>query len=220
VRYTLSWSGLRHDTRYLGVVAHGDSESRTIVLIDSGAEPPVNENPPTLTGTAEVGDVLTVEPGSWNAEDLSFAYHWLRDGEPIAGEVGAEYRVTPADVGTALSAEVTATRRDNVNSGTSVTGEVIVNAASIVDVTMNRYVGTTAQQYAVTLAVHTSRGEPAGGEVSVRVDGAEYTGTLANGTVTFALPSQAPGIHVVVAEYAGTEGIDGSTGVSGYVVNE
>ena len=54
--------------------------------------------------------------------------------------------------------------------------------------------------------------------VIVWVDAAQYTGTLADGRVTFTLPEQKPGIHVVVAEYAGTEGVDGSTGVSGFVV--
>ena len=90
---------------------------------------------------------------------------------------------------------------------------------STVDVTMDRYRGTAAQQYAVSVEVTTSRGEPATGAVSVWVDAVEYTGILADGRVTFALPAQSRGIHVVVAEYAGDVGVDGSTGVSGFVVD-
>ncbi len=218
--YTLSWSGLRHDTRYLGIVAYGDSAAPTRVLIDSGPEPPVAESAPTISGTAEVGGILTAEPGSWNADDLSFAYRWLRDGEPIGAAVDPEYRVRQADVGTTLTAEVTATRSANVNAGTSVSESVIVKAPSTVAVTIDRTVGSAAQQYSVRVDVETSRGDPPSGSVSVFVDGAEYSGTLAAGRVTFTLPAQAAGIHVVVAEYAGSDQVEGATGVSGFVVND
>jgi hypothetical protein len=56
--------------------------------------------------------------------------------------------------------------------------------------------------------------------VRVWVDADEYSGTLADGAVTFALPAQRPGIHVVVAEYDGSSGVDGSTWVSGFVVTD
>jgi hypothetical protein len=55
--------------------------------------------------------------------------------------------------------------------------------------------------------------------VTVWVDAEEFTGILADGRVTFALPAQSRGIHVVVAEYAGVTGTDPSTGVSGFVVD-
>jgi hypothetical protein len=45
-------------------------------------------------------------------------------------------------------------------------------------------------------------------------------GTLAEGRVTFALPAQAPGIHVVVVEYSGSAGASDSTGISGFVVRD
>ncbi|MET0780416.1 MAG: S8 family serine peptidase [Microbacterium sp.] len=220
VQYTVSWAGLRHDTRYLGVIAYGDSAVRTVVGIDSGAAPPVVEEAPTVTGEAAAGSMLTVDPGAWKPDDLSFEYQWLRDGEPIRGAVAEGYRIRAQDVGTTLSAQVSAIQPGNVNPGIAVSDGVVVNAGSSVDVTINRYVGTPTQQYTVTVEVVTSRGVPATGSVSVRVDATQYSGTLADGGVTFALPEQDPGIHVVVAEYAGTAGVDGSTAVSGFVVND
>ena len=41
-----------------------------------------------------------------------------------------------------------------------------------------------------------------------------------NCNVTFALPAQDPGIHVVVVEYSGSEGVGDSTGISGFVVRD
>lgn len=218
-RYTLRWDGLENDVRYLGVVGYGASGVRTIVEIDAGAVAPATDDVPTITGDGEVGAMLSVDPGEWSPSDVVFSYQWLRDGEPIRGATALDYRVRETDVGTTLTAEVTATERGNVNSGAAVSEEVIVNTGSTVDVTMDRYRGTAAQQYAVSVEVTTSRGEPATGAVSVWVDAAEYTGILADGRVTFALPAQSRGIHVVVAEYAGDVGVDGSTGVSGFVVD-
>ncbi len=218
VRYTLSWAGLKPDTRYLGVVTYGDSPVQTLVQVDSGSVPPTSETPPTLEGDPEVGEILTALPGTWEPDDVEISYQWFLDGEPIPGAQARDYQVRPTDVGAALSAQVTATQPGTVNPGIAVTDEVVVSAGSTVVVEMDPYKGTTADQYAVTVEVTTSRGAAATGAVVVWVDATQYTGTLADGRVTFTLPEQKPGIHVVVAEYAGTEGVDGSTGVSGFVV--
>ncbi len=127
-------------------------------------------------------------------------------------------RVT--DAGSELIAQVTARQRDNLNAGTALSEPVVVKSASRVEVTMNRSVGTDADPYAVTVAVETMRGEPASGSVTVSVDATPYVGTLAEGRVTFALPAQDPGIHVVVVEYSGSEGVGDSTGISGFVVRD
>ncbi|MFC6287930.1 Ig-like domain-containing protein [Nocardioides sp. GCM10027113] len=64
---------------------------------------------PSVTGVAKVGRVLTAHPGTWDVDGLAFAYQWRRDGEPIAGATGADYRAMPADRGRQLSVSVTAT---------------------------------------------------------------------------------------------------------------
>ena len=220
VPYTLAWQGLRPDTEYLGVVRYGDSTARTLVRITAGPGAPVAETPPAVIGRAEIGRQLTVTPGVWQPGDVSLSYQWLRDGEPIAGAVTSGYQVRSADAGAVLTAEVTARQSGNVNQATAQSAPVIVNEGSRVDLTMNRPVGTPADQYAVTVAVTTARGEPATGTVSVSVDGTPYVGTLAAGRVTFTLPAQGPGIHVVVAEYSGATGVSGSTGISRFVVRE
>ncbi|MET0448196.1 MAG: S8 family serine peptidase [Aeromicrobium sp.] len=216
--YTLSWTGLQPDTEYLGVVQYGDSSVRTLLTVDAGPAAPVATTAPTVTGTPKLGRTLTAEPGTWDPADVQIAYQWLRNGEPIDGATAKTYKVVRADVGTALSVRVTATQTGNINPGVAVSGEVFVKTPSSTKVTMNRYVGTSSQDYTVTVAVSAAGETPATGEVEVWVDAKKYTGTLADGAVTFALPKQSRGVHVVVANYTGSDTRDGSTGISGFLV--
>ena len=218
--FTLSWSGLRHDTDYLGVIRYGDSDARTMVRVAAGPPAPVADEPPVVSGGGQLGEQLSVDPGTWAPDDVTFTYQWLRDGEPVEGATRSEYRVRVTDAGSELTAQVTARQRDNLNAGTALSEPVVVKSASRVEVTMNRSVGTDADAYAVTVAVETMRGEPASGSVTVSVDATPYVGTLAEGRVTFALPAQDPGIHVVVVDYSGSEGVGDSTGISGFVVRD
>jgi hypothetical protein len=90
--------------------------------------PPVNTSQPLVTGSALVGGVATLEPGTWvGRQPITFAYAWLRcnnaGGEcaAIAGANGRTYRVTSADVGHRLRANVTG--RNVIASRTVVSGE-------------------------------------------------------------------------------------------------
>lgn len=67
----------------------------------------VNTTAPTLTGTARLGEPVSVDPGTWEPDGVTFSYRWLRDGTPLTGATGATYRPVLADLGTALSVEVT-----------------------------------------------------------------------------------------------------------------
>jgi hypothetical protein len=88
----------------------------------AGAAPiPVNSVPPTISGTAQVGNVLSASTGSWSGSPTSYAYQWKRCDSagnscvPISGATGATYKVTSSDDGVRL---VVATRAHN-SAGTS-----------------------------------------------------------------------------------------------------
>ena len=82
--------------------------------------PTANEAPtgaPSITGTAQVGDVLTasisdIEDGD-GLDNVVFAYQWLAndgtDDTEIAGATGATHEVAPAQVGKTLKVRVTFT---------------------------------------------------------------------------------------------------------------
>ena len=89
---------------------------------------PVNTSIPLVTGSALVGQVATAQPGTWvGRQPISFAYAWLRcnnaGGEcvAVAGASGRSYRLTSADVGHRMRANVTA--RNAIGSATVTSGE-------------------------------------------------------------------------------------------------
>jgi uncharacterized repeat protein (TIGR02543 family) len=64
---------------------------------------------PTITGTAKVGQKLGVDRGTWSPS-ASIAFVWKRNGEIIPGAVNSTYRVTVADLGAKITAELTGSR--------------------------------------------------------------------------------------------------------------
>ena len=69
---------------------------------------PVNTVPPSVTGTAEYAATLTAQPGTWTPTPTSYAYRWLRDGEPIKKATDPTYVAGLDDLGHRLSVQVTA----------------------------------------------------------------------------------------------------------------
>ena len=72
-----------------------------------------NDAPPTVTGTAKDGELLTAADGTWSGTPPAFARRWRRcDGAAcadIAGATASTYRLTSEDVGRTIRVAVTAT---------------------------------------------------------------------------------------------------------------
>ena len=88
------------------------------VLAPAASAAPVNTAAPSITGTAEYAATLTAQPGTWAPTPTSFAYRWLRDGEPIAKATEPTYTPDLDDLGRRLSVEVTAS--DGASTATAV----------------------------------------------------------------------------------------------------
>jgi Protein of unknown function (DUF3152) len=72
-------------------------------------EPLGNLVPPTVGTEPVYGERIVVEPGTWTAEPVDYAYQWLRDGAPIDGATRRAYRPTLDDIDHPLAVVVTAT---------------------------------------------------------------------------------------------------------------
>lgn len=82
-----------------------DSEARTVALGDA----PTNTSLPVVTGTPEVGAVLTLTNGTWtNPNPTGYTYRWLRNGAAITGATGSTYTLTAADANQKVRGVVTA----------------------------------------------------------------------------------------------------------------
>ncbi len=75
---------------------------------------PKNTAPPTISGTAKVGQQLTADPGSWSGNPTSFAYQWQRCDADVAtcsnlvGATSKTYVIQNAELGYRLRVMVTA----------------------------------------------------------------------------------------------------------------
>ena len=73
---------------------------------------------PAVTGTAQVGQVLTTTNGTWlNSPTLT--RQWFAGGQPIAGATGTTYTVLAGDVGKTINVVVTGISTNGTQTATS-----------------------------------------------------------------------------------------------------
>jgi hypothetical protein len=77
--------------------------------------PPSNDGaPPTISGVAQQGDVLTADPGGWSGDaPINFTYSWSD------GQTGQAITLTAADVGQSVTVTVTGSNDFGQGSATS-----------------------------------------------------------------------------------------------------
>ena len=84
---------------------------RTARLIEAANQRPiVVERPAAVTGVANLGESLRIEPGTYWPEEAMPTYQWLRGEEPISGEVDQTYVLRAEDVGTSVGCAMTLTQ--------------------------------------------------------------------------------------------------------------
>lgn len=81
-------------------------------------DPPIDVEPPTITGAVAIGQTLTAAPGSWlGSAPITFAFEWERCNalgtgcRPIPDATAMTYTLTPEDKGFTIVVTVTGANR-------------------------------------------------------------------------------------------------------------
>lgn len=75
----------------------------------SGGTAPANTVLPAITGTAQVGQTLTVDDGTFTGDaTITYSYQWYAAGVAISGATSATYDLTASEEGKIITARVTA----------------------------------------------------------------------------------------------------------------
>jgi len=87
-----------------------------VLAAPAAAADVVNVSPPQIAGTAMFDRLLRADPGVWEPADVTVAYRWLRDGEPIRGARESSHRLRLGDIGHRISVRVTATDAEGASA--------------------------------------------------------------------------------------------------------
>jgi hypothetical protein len=100
------------------------------------AAKPVNNSPPTVSGTPQEAKTLSGDRGDWNNNPTDFDYFWMRCDKNggscsnISGAHNRKYTLTSADVGNTVRFRVLAKNEDGNTNAVSVPTAVIQKAAA------------------------------------------------------------------------------------------
>ena len=133
----------------------GSQLSAATAVVSAG--PPVNTDPPKVSGTLAIGDTLTATSGTWTgAQPISISYQWERcdtnggNCNYIGGATGASYKVASADAGHRLIVVVTAKNSDGSKQAVVTVGNL--GGGAPVNTSAPRISGTLAIGHTLTVS--------------------------------------------------------------------
>lgn len=149
---TFTWSGNgTAGTTTNGLVetlagATNSPNSSSVTVAAAAVVKPANTALPAISGTAQVGQTLSVSTGTWSNSPTGFTYQWLAAGTSITGATASTYVLTSAELGKAITATVVATNAGGSQSATSAATSAVVAAPTAPSNTALPAISGTVQQ--------------------------------------------------------------------------
>jgi surface antigen len=160
--------------------------------------------PPTVLGTPQLGQTLTVDAGAFRPDAETVAVQWLRDGVPIAGATGTSYQLVNLDLGTRISARVTVGRAGYTDR--------TVDSAPTARIKTNPRIRVQTERLKhkvkVTVTVTAPGLDVVDGPVVVRLAGVAQATTLRNGVARVVLKDLPPGTRTMTIRYGGSDEVN------------
>ena len=108
IKYKLTSDDLgKHMTVVVGAALSGATTLRESKPVDPVERGTFTTQPPTITGTVDVGQTVRADVSTWSPAPAGLTYQWLRAGEPIIAARDAEYTIGEHDAGRELAVQVT-----------------------------------------------------------------------------------------------------------------
>jgi hypothetical protein len=131
----------------------------------ASAAAPANTTPPALTGTAKVGQTLTVSNGTWSGSPTGYTYQWQRctsttSCTDVSGATAKTYVIHAADAGRTLRAVVTATNADGSSTANSNQSDTVAASGGPVNTVQPSISGDAVVGGTLTVDVGTWSGAP------------------------------------------------------------
>lgn len=138
------------------------ANSANTATVTGPLAPPANTAIPTISGVAEVGQVLTASVGTWAGNPApTFAYQWQRGTTNIASATAATYTVQGADENATLRVVVTATNSQGSASANSAnTATVTFPVAAPANTVLPVITGTATEGQTLSASTGTWTGNP------------------------------------------------------------
>jgi hypothetical protein len=219
--YTVTASDVGKD---LTVVATGTKDgykagtSTSNVIVGATGSSPVPTVDPSISGTPKYGQTLKADHGTWSGTVKSYAYQWLRNGDPISGATGSSYRVAAADATTKIAVRVTVTET-GLDPGVATSGAVTIDKLSSTT-SAGLVAGTIAKgkHGKVNVVVSGSGVVKPTGKLTVKQGKKTITSVSLKaknaGRKTITLPVLGKGKHKLKVVYSGSDTVKKSTSSS------
>jgi hypothetical protein len=166
--------------------------SSSVGPVTSGA--PVNTALPVISGTVQVGDVLTSSTGTWTNSPTSYSYQWKANGTAISGATASTYTLIASQVGDTITVTVTATNSKGSTPATSASVGPVTNGAPV-NTALPVISGTVQVGDVLTSSTGTWTNSPTSYSYQWKADGAAISGATSS---TYTLISSEVGDTVTV----------------------
>jgi hypothetical protein len=101
-----------------------------------GQKSPSNTSPPSIAGTAQVGQTLSGDAGSWSGGGIKYSFQWVRCDSSgaactsLSGATGSSYAPVTDDVGSTIRIVVTAANQGGTSVATSAPTAAVSGASA------------------------------------------------------------------------------------------
>lgn len=162
---------------------------------------PTNNVLPIISGVQSQNQTLTVSNGGWfGSVPITYAYQWKRSGVNISGATSNTYVLQSADVGTTITATITATNSIGVATATSIATNIITSTYALGDprkltTLLNSTPTSSVKQ--IETATFTASGKP----LMITVATRKSVATEASTTITYGTPGRTFGTGTSAGAY-------------------